>query len=95
MIRRFRVTSNRTRYLRAASRPGEDRNKRSAFFVYNPLKRLDSDERIQGNPRESNPHNRGLSPRNGPLPRKPKRDPSSWAVEAACWYVEEIPAKRL
>jgi hypothetical protein len=27
----------------------------------NPLKSLDSDERIQGNPRKSNPHNRGFS----------------------------------
>jgi hypothetical protein len=38
----------------------------------NPLKNLDSDERIQGNPRESNASERGLSQRNGNAPRKPK-----------------------
>jgi hypothetical protein len=32
----------------------------SAKIPYNPLKRLDSDERIQGNPRKSNTHKRGF-----------------------------------
>jgi Transposase IS116/IS110/IS902 family len=39
----------------------------------NPLKSHDSDERIQGNPRESNRRCRRLSRRNGRHPRKPKR----------------------
>jgi hypothetical protein len=39
----------------------------------NPLKRLDSDERIQGNPSFSNPHKRGFSRSKGHVPRKPKR----------------------
>jgi hypothetical protein len=38
----------------------------------NPLISLDSDERIQGNPRKSNPHKQGFSRRNGEAPRKPK-----------------------
>src|ERR1700722_10728396 len=46
----------------------------------NPLKNLDSDERIQGNPRKSNPHNRGFSQRNGGPPRKPKPGLSGAAV---------------
>jgi hypothetical protein len=37
------------------------------------LKSLDSDERIQGNPRESNPQKRGCLKRNGCRSRKPKR----------------------
>ena len=41
-------------------------------FPRKPLKRLDSDERIQGNPSFSNPHKRGFSPPNGPRPRNPK-----------------------
>src|ERR1700722_20774358 len=43
------------------------------FEPRNPLKTLDSDERIQGNPRQSNPHQQGSSQRNGQGPRKPKR----------------------
>jgi hypothetical protein len=39
----------------------------------NPLKSLDSDERIQGNPRQSKAHERRPSQRNGQEPRKPKR----------------------
>jgi hypothetical protein len=31
-----------------------------AKIPYNPLKRLDPDERIQGNPRKSNTHKRGF-----------------------------------
>jgi hypothetical protein len=37
------------------------------------LKSLDHDERIQGNPRKSNPHDRGFSQQNSHGPRKPKR----------------------
>jgi hypothetical protein len=44
--------------------------KRSELFPHNPLKSLDSDERIQGNPRESNPDKRALSSRKGDEPRK-------------------------
>jgi hypothetical protein len=47
--------------------------KLSRFKLRNPLKSLDSDERIQGNPRESNPHERESSQQNGQGPRKPKR----------------------
>ncbi len=50
---------------------------RENFFLAkkprNPLKRLDSDEKIQGNPRKSNGHNWGSSQQNGRSPRKPKR----------------------
>jgi hypothetical protein len=45
-----------------------------SFFPRNPLISRDSDERIQGNPRKSNPHNRGYSERNSQEPRKSKRD---------------------
>jgi hypothetical protein len=38
----------------------------------NPLISLDSDERIQGNPRKSNSHESGSLRRNGQGPRKPK-----------------------
>jgi hypothetical protein len=38
----------------------------------NPLISLDSDERIQGNPRNSNPPKQGFPRRNGADPRKPK-----------------------
>jgi hypothetical protein len=43
------------------------------FRSRNPLKSLDSHERIQGNPRKSNGHERGLSQRKTDGPRKPKR----------------------
>jgi hypothetical protein len=43
------------------------------FKPHNPLKSLDSDERIQGNPRQFNPHERWPSERNSHEPRKPKR----------------------
>jgi hypothetical protein len=39
---------------------------------YNPLINLELYERIQGNPRKSNPQNLGFSQRNGHVPRKPK-----------------------
>jgi hypothetical protein len=42
-------------------------------IAHNPLKRLISDERIQGNPRKSNPPASALSHPNGGHPRKPKR----------------------
>ncbi len=44
----------------------------SAKIPRNPLKRLISDERIQGNPSFSNPQERGLSPRDRRRPRKSK-----------------------
>jgi hypothetical protein len=44
-----------------------------AKYPRNPLESLDSDERIQGNPRESKAHKRGLSQPNGHAPRKTKR----------------------
>jgi hypothetical protein len=43
------------------------------FMPRNPLISLDSDERIQGNTRQSNPHELGSSQRNGHKPRKAKR----------------------
>jgi hypothetical protein len=44
----------------AAANQGEtDRKNLSRFVPRNSLKSLDSDERIQGNPRKTNPHNRG------------------------------------
>src|SRR5271169_3860972 len=49
----------------------------------NPLKSRDSDERIQGNPRQSNPHERGSSPPHGHEPRKPKRIDRSDVADAA------------
>jgi hypothetical protein len=48
------------------------RNFLSAKIPCNPLKMLNSDERIQGNPSFSNPHERGLSRPNRQGPRKPK-----------------------
>jgi hypothetical protein len=49
----------------------------SAKIPRNPLKRLDSDERIQGNPSFSNPHELGFLRPNDHAPRKPKRvDPA-------------------
>src|ERR1700722_13436283 len=42
------------------------------FCPHNSLKRLDSDERIQGNPRKSNSHYRGISRRNSHAPGKSK-----------------------
>ena len=52
----------------------EEREKNySAKIPRNPLKSLDSDEGIQGNPRKSSAFGRGFSRRNGDRPRKPKR----------------------
>jgi ABC-type oligopeptide transport system ATPase subunit len=57
-----------------ASRHGRSAEKNFARFMPgNPLISLDSDERIQGNPRKSNPHDRRFSQRNDQGPRKPKR----------------------
>jgi hypothetical protein len=56
-----------------ARREGKsERKKFSRFIPRNSLKRLDSDERIQGNPRKSNTQKRGFSQRNRHAPRKPK-----------------------
>jgi hypothetical protein len=44
------------------------------FFPHNPLKRLDSDERIQGNPRDSNTLEVRFSRRKSDKPRQSKRD---------------------
>src|ERR1700688_1719826 len=58
--------------------PGRFRDDKSARkklllkISCNPLISLDSDERIQGNPRKSKPQNLGFSQRNGCEPRKPK-----------------------
>jgi hypothetical protein len=59
----------------------------------NPLISLDSDERIQGNPRKSNSRQLGFSQRNGRDPRKPKRTtgPASPAAETGPW--PPIPAQ--
>jgi hypothetical protein len=47
--------------FRAAEFRGETaRKKRPRFLPRNPLKSLDSDERIQGNPRKSNSHKLGF-----------------------------------
>jgi hypothetical protein len=51
------------------------------FFPLNPLISIDSDERIQGNPRKSNPHNPVFSQRNGEGPRKAK--PIGWTASQA------------
>src|ERR1700722_2019875 len=62
------------RYRSGAANGTESAEKNcSRFKPRNPLKSLDSDERIQGNPRKSNPHERGSSQQNGQGPRKPKR----------------------
>jgi hypothetical protein len=44
-----------------------------SIYPRNPLISLDSDERIQGNPRKSNPQDRGFSQRNGRSPRQSKQ----------------------
>jgi hypothetical protein len=68
----------------ASQRQGKGlRKKFPRFKPRNPLKNLDSDERIQGNPRQSKAHERGSSQRNRQGPRKPKRiDPTD--VAASC-----------
>jgi hypothetical protein len=66
------------------------RIKVSAKFARNQLKRLISDERIQGNPSFSNPHKRGFSHQNGGEPRKPKQ--ADLPHVAAQWREKE--AKR-
>jgi hypothetical protein len=49
------------------------RKKFPRFIPRNPLISLDSDERIQGNPRESKSHKRGSSQRNGRDQENPNR----------------------
>jgi hypothetical protein len=55
--------------------PLNARGRRAKIFFAktprNPLKSLDSDERIQGNPRESNPQKRGSSKRNAQVQENP------------------------
>jgi hypothetical protein len=59
--------------FRRCERHGESGEKKvSSFKLRNPLKSLDSDERIQGNPRKSNPSRTGPSQRNGHALKKPK-----------------------
>jgi hypothetical protein len=71
MIEHFRIS--RELGARRVDRGAKGRaNFSSAKIPCNQLIRLDSDERIQGNPRKSNPHKRGFSQRNGGPPRKPK-----------------------
>jgi hypothetical protein len=53
-----------------------------SFKPRNPLINLDSDKRIQVNPRQSNTHERGFSQRNGQGPRKPKRIDRTDGVDA-------------
>jgi hypothetical protein len=48
----------------------------------NPLKSLDSNERIQGTPRESNRHNRDFSQQNSQPPTKPKSRLTNLAAAA-------------
>jgi hypothetical protein len=64
------------------------------FRPRNPLKNLDSDERIQGNPREFNPHERRSSQRNGRAPRKPKPKRKGAAARHTYLIVVNIPASR-
>ena len=57
---------------RATSNGTESVEKKfSAVFPRNPLISPDSDERIQGNPRKSNPQKPGFSQRNGEEPENP------------------------
>jgi hypothetical protein len=65
--------------------PGKGlRKKFPRFKPRNPLKSIDSNERIQGNPRKSNLRDQGSSNRNGQGPRKPKRiDRTEVAAPAA------------
>jgi hypothetical protein len=59
--------------FRRRSRAAKERAKfRSRKIRRNPLKSLDSDERIQGNPSLSNPPKRGLSRSKGQEPRTAK-----------------------
>jgi hypothetical protein len=57
------------------SRPPDKRLTKNlgSFLPCNPLISLDPDERIQGNPRKSNPPKAGFSKLNSRGPRKPKR----------------------
>jgi hypothetical protein len=58
----------------ACNQEGETARKNfPQFMPHNALKSLDSDERIQGNPRKSNARKQGLSQQNGDKPRKSKQ----------------------
>jgi hypothetical protein len=73
--------SDRESAVQSRSIQGERRAKNvSPFMPRNPLISLVSHERIQGNPRKSNPHNQGFSERKGHEPRKSKSSRS----EAVC-----------
>src|ERR1700722_1809090 len=74
-------------HLRAAAWTAlrEDKSERKNLLLKiscNPLISLDSDERIQGNPRKSKPHILGFSQRNGDRPRNSKRSDRT-AIEKA------------
>ena len=72
-IRPFPRARNVGRHSPWRRRGGKGREKfLVAKIQRNPLKRLDSDERIQGNPSFSNPQKRGFPKPNGEAPRKPK-----------------------
>ena len=67
--------------------PRQGRGHEKFSFRKNPrnsLKSLDSDERIQGNPRKTNPDNQGFSRQNGPCSRKPKSAPKDKILQLNC-----------
>ena len=74
-ILRFRMASTVGSRAGASYRPGRKAHAKNflAKIPRNPLISLDSDERIQGNPRKSNTQKRGFSQPNGQGPRKSKR----------------------
>ena len=74
-ILRFRMASTVGSRAGASYRPGRNAHAKNftAKIPRNSLISLDSDERIQGNPRKSNPQKRGFSRQKGREPRKSKR----------------------
>jgi hypothetical protein len=72
-ILRFRITSTAVSAVPAARRERSAEKNFARFILRNPLISLDSDERIQGNPSESNSQEMGSSRAKWPRPRKPKR----------------------
>jgi hypothetical protein len=60
--------------LLQSARREAPRKKFSGFVPYNPLKSLDSDERIQGNPKKSNALNRGFQSETGSIQDNPNGD---------------------
>jgi hypothetical protein len=67
------------------------RKKLPAKILCNALISLDSVERIQGNPRESNAHNLGFFALEWPAPRKPKS--TAWACGGPGKGAESAPAQ--